>query len=312
MAVSDTKFKLNTGAEIPAFGLGTWQSEPGKVKAAVTHALKEGYKLVDCAYCYANEDEVGEGLKEAFASGAAKREDIFVISKVWATYNTRVAEGLEKSLKSLGLDYVDLYLVHWPLLMNPEGNDDRFPKKPDGSRDIIQGWDHREAWKQMEALVETGKVKAIGVSNYSKKYLEELLPTAKIVPAAIQLELHPWLPQSEITSLCKEKGIQVIAYSPLGSTGSPLVTIEPIVKLAEKHNVSPVTILLSHHVARGDTVLAKSVTPERITANKNLIKLDAEDIKLLDEYSAEIVAKKEWKRYVYPPFGVPFGFPDKP
>lgn len=146
---------------------GTWQSEPGKVKSAVTHALQQGYKLVDCAYCYANEDEVGAGLKEAFSSGAAKREDVFVISKVWATYNTRVEQGLDKSLKSLGLDYVDLFLVHWPLLLNPDGNDDRFPKKADGSRDVIQGWDHTEAWKQMEALVETGKVKAIGISNVS-------------------------------------------------------------------------------------------------------------------------------------------------
>lgn len=154
-------------ARILTLHLGTWQSEPGKVKEAVATALKEGYKLIDCAYCYGNEDEVGAALTEAFASGIVKREEIFVISKVWATYNTRVELGLDKSLKSLGLDYVDLYLVHWPLLMNPEGNDDRFPKLPDGSRDIIRGWDHREAWTQMEALVPTGKVKAIGMSNVS-------------------------------------------------------------------------------------------------------------------------------------------------
>lgn len=164
--------------------------------------------------------------------------------------------------------------------------------------------------------------------QYSKKYLEELLPTAKIVPAINQIELHPWLPQTEVVDLCKGKGIHVVAYSPLGSTGSPLQTAEPVVKLAEKKGVSPFTILLSHHgefpfplkrirgadrtiVARGNTVLAKSVNPDRITSNKNLVSLDASDLKLLDDYSAEIVAKKEWKRYVYPPFGVQFGFPDK-
>jgi len=308
--MADKTFKLNTGAEIPALGLGTWQGEPGKVKSAVSHALKNGYKLIDCAYCYGNEDEVGEGLAEAFASGV-KREDVFIMTKVWATYNTRVELGLEKSLKALGLDYVDLYLVHWPLLLNPEGNDDRFPKLPDGSRDVIHGWDHREAWKQMEALVNSGKVKAIGVCNYSKKYLEELLPVAKIVPAINQIENHPALPQTEIVDLCREKGIHVVAYSPLGSTGSPLQSAEPVVKLAEKKGVSPVTILLSHHVARGHTVLAKSVNPDRITSNKNIVDLEADDLKLLDDYSAEIVSKKEWKRYVYPPFGVQFGFPDK-
>lgn len=145
---------------------GTWQSTPGQVQFAVSHALKSGYPLIDAAYCYGNEDEVGTGLKTAFDSGI-KREDVFIMTKVWATYNTRVAEGLEKSLKSLGVDYVDMYLVHWPLLMNPNGSDDRFPKLPNGERDIIRGWDHREAWRQMEALVETGKVKAIGVSNVS-------------------------------------------------------------------------------------------------------------------------------------------------
>lgn len=157
----------------------------------MTHALKSGYKLVDCAYCYGNEDEVGAGLAAAFAEGAAKREDVFVVSKVWATYNSRVEEGLDKSLKSLGLDYVDLYLVHWPALANPEGeflpfspfpslllclcegvltrlgkgNHDKFPTKEDGTRDMIASWNHVDTWKQMEALVAKGKVKAIGVCN---------------------------------------------------------------------------------------------------------------------------------------------------
>jgi diketogulonate reductase-like aldo/keto reductase len=130
----------------------------------VAFALKNGYRLIDGAYCYGNEDEVGEGIQEALASGI-KREDIFVVTKVWATYNTRVELGLEKSLKNLGLDYVDLFLVHWPLLLNPEGNDDKFPKKPDGTRDIIKDYNHVDTWKQMEKLVGTGKTKAIGVCN---------------------------------------------------------------------------------------------------------------------------------------------------
>ncbi|KFG82993.1 D-galacturonic acid reductase [Metarhizium anisopliae] len=308
--MSDLKFKLNTGAEIPAVGLGTWQSKPGEVQAAVSYALQNGYKLVDGAYCYGNEGEVGQGLKEAFTAGV-KREDVFVVTKVWATYNTRVAEGLEKSLQSLGLEYVDLLLIHWPVLLNPKGNDDKFPTLPDGSRDIIRDWNHVEAWKQMEQVFASGKAKAIGVCNYSKKYLEELLPHAKVVPAVNQIENHPSLPQQEIVDLCNEKGIHVMAYSPLGSTGGPMMSAAPVVKLAEKKGVSPSTILLSYHVARGSTVLPKSVTPARIKANLEIVKLDADDMKVLTDYSDDLTKKGELKRYVYPPFGINFGFPDK-
>ncbi|KAK9442321.1 D-galacturonic acid reductase [Metarhizium brunneum] len=308
--MSDLKFKLNTDAEIPAVGLGTWQSKPGEVQAAVSYALQNGYKLVDGAYCYGNEGEVGQGLREAFAAGV-KREDVFVVTKVWATYNTRVAEGLEKSLQSLGLEYVDLLLIHWPVLLNPKGNDDKFPTLPDGSRDIIRDWNHVEAWKQMEQVFASGKAKAIGVCNYSKKYLEELLPHAKVVPAVNQIENHPSLPQQEIVDLCNEKGIHVMAYSPLGSTGGPMMSAAPVVKLAEKKGVNPSTILLSYHVARGSTVLPKSVTPARIKANLEIVKLDADDMKVLTDYSDDLTKKGELKRYVYPPFGINFGFPDK-
>jgi glycerol 2-dehydrogenase (NADP+) len=118
--MANEKIKLNTGSGIPALGLGTWQSAPGEVKSAVAYALRTGYRHIDCAFCYSNEDEVGEGLQEAFNSGI-KREDVFVTTKLWATFSSRVEEGLDLSLKSLGLDYVDLYLVHWPITMNPKG-----------------------------------------------------------------------------------------------------------------------------------------------------------------------------------------------
>ncbi|CZR41803.1 putative aldehyde reductase [Fusarium proliferatum ET1] len=325
--MAPSSFKLNTGQEIPALGLGTWQSPAGEVEKAVTYALKDGYKLIDCAYCYGNEEEVGAGLKAAFEAGV-KREDIFVVTKVWATYNTRPELGLDKSLKALGLDYVDLFLVHWPLLLNPEGNDDKFPKKADGSRDVIRDYNHVDGWKLMEKLPATGKTRGVGVCNYSKKYLEELLPHATIIPAVNQIENHPSLPQQEIVDFCKEKGIHIEAYSPFGSTGGPVMTAKPVVKIAEKKGVSASTVLLSYHgkshepdsekcvansllVARGSTVLAKSVTPERITANKTIVDLDDEDMKALNDYSEDLVKKGEVKRYVYPPFGIDFGFPDK-
>lgn len=309
--MTDKTFTLNNGQKLPAVGLGTWQSGPGEVAKAVEHALKSGYRLIDGAYCYGNENEVGQGIKAAIDAGVVKREEIFVVSKVWATYTTRVELGLDKSLKSLGLDYVDLFLVHWPVLANPEGNDDKFPKLADGSRDMIRSHNHVDTWKQMEAVLKTGKAKGVGVCNYSKKYLEQLLPEASVVPAVNQIENHPALPQQEIVDLCKEKGIHVMAYSPLGSTGGPLMEAAPVVKIAEKHSVKPATVLLSWHVAQGRTVLAKSVTPERIDANKKIISLDDSDISELKAYSDKLTADGKLQRFVYPPFGIEFGFPDK-
>ncbi|KAL7621727.1 H/ACA snoRNP pseudouridylase subunit [Parahypoxylon ruwenzoriense] len=309
--MAPTSFKLNTGQEIPSIGFGTWQAAPGEVAAAVTYALKIGYRLIDAAYCYANEDEVGQGLKAAFDAGYVKREEIFVMTKLWNTYSGRVEVGLDKSLKALGLDYVDLYLVHWPVGMNPNGNDDRFPKLPDGSRDMLWDHDHVVTWKQMEGLLKTGKARGIGVCNYSEAYLRQLLKHTEVVPAINQIENHPALPQQEVVDFCREKGIHIVAYSPLGSSGGPLLQSEAVAKVAERKGVSAGTVLLSYHVARGATVLAKSVTQARIKANLEVVDLDADDLKILNDYSDARVKESKAQRYVYPPFGINFGFPDK-
>ncbi|KAK5049318.1 hypothetical protein LTR84_004247 [Exophiala bonariae] len=311
--MSTESIKLNTGARIPILGLGTWQSAPGEVKNAVAYALQTGYKHIDCAFCYANEDEVGEGLQEAFEKGI-KREDVFVTTKLWSTFSSKVEEGLDLSLKSLGLEYVDLYLASttsgvsgFGHLMQWTGNDIRFPKKPDGSRDLDLSWSHTQTWKQMEDLLKIGKARAIGVCNYSVRYLNELLQESTIVPAVNQIENHPHLPQNDIVHYCKEKGIHVTAYSPLGSTGSPLARDPCVQALAAKYQVSPSTVLLSYHSARGISVLAKSVTPGRIDQNQLLIPLGEEDLQMLEA----IHKTSGVTRYVYPPFGVDFGFPDK-
>jgi diketogulonate reductase-like aldo/keto reductase len=181
----------------------------------------------------------------------------------------------------------------------------------------------------MEKLVPTGKVKAIGVANYSLPYLKELLPEATITPAVNQIENHPCLPQQAIVDFCKSKGIHVTAYSPFGSVGSPLMTVDPVVEVAKRLSVPPAIVLLSYHsksigpeyislilltnlVARGSSVLAKSVNPDRIKANMALVKLDDSDMKLLNDYAADLEATGKVTRYVYPGFGVAFGFPDKP
>lgn len=304
--LADTLFTLNTGAKIPALGLGTWQSAPGEVSTAVAHAIKTGYRHIDCAWCYGNEDEVGQGIKEGLKATGLKRSDLFITTKLWCTYHTRVEENLDLSLKSLGLEYVDLYLMHWPVAMNPNGNDPKFPKKPDGSRDLDLERKPAATYKEMEKLLQTGKVKAIGVSNFSKKFLEQLLSAVDVVPAANQIENHPLLPQQEIVDFCAEKGIIVEAYSPLGSTGSPLLKNESVTKVAEETGVSPGTALLSYHIARGVVALPKSVTPARIEQNFNVVKLTSEQLSALDS-----VSKAGTQRIVYPQFGINFGFPDK-
>ena len=195
--------------------------------------------------------------------------------------------------------------------MNPAGNHDRFPTLPDGSRDILHAHSHIDTWKSMEKLLGTGKAKAIGVSNYSKRYLEQLLPHATVTPAVNQIENHPSLRQQEIVDLCREKGIHIMAYSPFGSTGGPMMSADPVVKVAQRRGVTPASVLLSWNVARGNSVIAKSVTPERIDANKVIVELSAEDVAELDAYSVGLEERKEWKRYVYPAFNVDFGFPDK-
>jgi diketogulonate reductase-like aldo/keto reductase len=304
--MTDILFKLNTGASIPALGLGTWQSPEGQVRAAVAHAIKSGYRHIDCAYVYGNEKEVGEGIKEGLAAAGIPRSDLFITTKLWCTYHTRVEQNLDISLGLLGLDYVDLYLMHWPVAMNPNGNHEKFPKLADGSRDLVRDRSHVATYKDMQKLLATNKVRAIGVCNYSKRYLEELLPQVDVVPAVNQIENHPLLPQQETVDLCHAKGIHVTAYSPLGSTGSPLMKDPHVVKLAEQKGATPGSVLLSYHIARGNSVLAKSVTPSRIDENKKIVELSETDLASLAE-----ISQKGATRFVYPEFGVDFGFPDK-
>ena len=206
-----------------------------------------GYRHIDCAYVYGNEKEVGEGIQDGLTAAGIRRSELFVTSKLWSTYHTRIEENLDKSLQLLGLDYVDLYLMHWPIAMSPNGNHEKFPKLPDGSRDLIRDRSHIDTYNDMAKLVSGGKVKAVGVCNYSRRYLEELLSNVKVVPAVNQIENHPLLPQQEIVDLCNENGIIVTAYSPLGSTGSPLMKDEHVVKLAKEKNTTPGGILLSYH-----------------------------------------------------------------
>ncbi|KAF8897981.1 NADP-dependent oxidoreductase domain-containing protein [Mucidula mucida] len=301
--------KLNSGYDIPAIGLGTWQSKPEEVIAAVSHALKSGYRHIDCAWAYGNEKDVGEGIRQS----GVPRSEIFITSKVWGTWHNRVEECLDQSLANLGVDYLDLYLVHWPVALNPNGNHPFLPTLPDGKRDVVHSWKVADTWAQMEQLVKKGKVRSIGVSNCSKLKLDEILPTATIVPATNQLEIHVYNPQHELLAYCKDKGILPQAYSPLGSTNSPLLKDDVVVKIAGKHSIPPADVLLGWILAKGYVVLPKSVTPSRISDNltgalTGQKKLTTEDIEKLDG----LAATGKQKRFVTPPWPVELGFDNWP
>lgn len=299
---------LHNGQTIPAIALGTWQPKPNasEITRAVEHGLKVGYRHIDCAWFYGNEKEVGDGLR---ASGVP-REEVFVTSKVWGTHHRRVEESLDQTLANLGTTYLDLYLIHWPVALNPNGNHPLMPVLPNGNFDIDESQDIRDTWKAMEAMVKKGKVKAIGTSNFSQMMLEKILPTAEITPAVNQLELHLYNPQLKLLDYLKSKKIVPQAYSPLGSTDAPLLTDESATEIAKKRGLKSTSdVLLGYLLKKGIVVLPKSMSPSRIESNltgalEAYHALTPEDLKILDG----VAASGKQKRFIMPYWGIDLGF----
>ncbi|KAL8804406.1 MAG: hypothetical protein Q9182_002601 [Xanthomendoza sp. 2 TL-2023] len=270
MATLNTKFKLNTGAEIPAVGFGTWQDKDAQ-EGAVTEALKAGYTHIDTAHIYGTEPAVGAAIKKS----GIPRSKIFITTKLWnnAHHPDDVEPALDASLADLGTDYVDLYLMHWPVAFGR--GDTMTPKDPNGK--IINGdTDYVDTWKAMEKTFKKGKAKAIGISNFSRQETERLLQETDVVPAANQIEVHPYLQQTEACEWFKSKGIHVQQYSPFGNQNQiyskgqnmPKLIDDPtLIAIAHAHGKNGAQVALAWGIAHGRSVLPKSKTPSRIREN---------------------------------------------
>ncbi|GES61973.1 aldo/keto reductase family protein [Aspergillus terreus] len=276
-----TKLKLNTGAEIPAVGFGTWQDEEAQ-EGAVLEAIKAGYRHIDTARVYGTEKAVGKAVKKS----GVPREELFITTKLWNNkhHPDDVPQALEDSLNDLDLGYIDLFLMHWPVAW--KRGSELFPKE--NGKPAVIDVDYVDTYKAMEKLLSTGKVKAIGVSNFSKAEMERLLQHATVPPAVHQLEGHPWLQQKSFLDWHKSQGIHVTHYSPFGNqnelysrggTIGKLIDDPVLVEIGKKYNKTGAQVALAWGINEGSSVLPKSKTPSRIKANlEGDFKLSAEDM----------------------------------
>jgi len=294
--------QLNNGRSIPLLGLGTWKSEPGEVKAAVRSAIEAGYRHIDCAHAYANEGEIGEALKECMEAGICTRDELFITSKLWNDCHgdgTQVLSGLQHTLDQLQLEYLDMFLIHWPVPLK-KGSDFEtglffhlLEEKP-----LVT------TWRGMEACVKAGKAKGIGVSNWSVKKLQLLLDNGSIPPAVNQVERHPYLQQPKLLQFCDDHNILITCYSPLGSMDRPpafkaddepqILASETILKIAERLNASPAQVVLKWAMQQKISTIPKSVNPKRILENLRSVQLEP----LSEEDMATIAALDAHQRIV--------------
>jgi len=272
---------LRTNAIVPQIGLGTWLSKPREVENAVEIAIRNGYRHLDLARIYENQHEVGAALKKVIPS-VVKREDLWITSKLWnsAHQEAEAYKELDETLSQVGTDYLDLYLIHWPVAFQPGRG--LFPKSsPDAKEvDLDTETSLTETWKTLIKLQKTGKVKNIGVSNFTIEHIEALIKSTGVVPSVNQIEAHPLLPQDDLVAYCKEKNIHITAYSPLGNNlvGKPKLTDYPeIQEIADKLNATPAQVLIAWGAYRGYTVIPKSVQEERIISNFKQIELSKAD-----------------------------------
>eukprot|EP00879_Flechtneria_rotunda_P011385 GHRR01011892.1.p1 GENE.GHRR01011892.1~~GHRR01011892.1.p1 ORF type:complete len:372 (+),score=117.85 GHRR01011892.1:953-2068(+) len=289
---------FSNGRTIPLIGLGTWKSSPGQAHAAVSAAVRCGYRHIDCASIYGNEHEIGAALAELFAEGTVQREELFITTKLWNSDHNNVEAACRRSLAALHLTYLDLYLTHWPVVTGCTG-----PTLVPSTA---------ETWSAMEGLVRQGLVRSIGLSNFSRVKLQQLMdsPTLTIKPAVLQVEAHPYWPNTALIDWAQQQGIHVTAYSPLGSPDSaqmlgrdpaksgsssskgvaaaaaaegltgqqPQLMQHPLVlDMAKRHRKSTAQVLIRWSIQKGTSVIPKSANPERIKANLDVFSWSLSD-----------------------------------
>jgi len=283
-------FALNDGdGEIPALGFGTLVSDTAETRSATKAAVEAGFRHLDCAERYRNEEEVGAALKELFAQGTVRREDLFVTTKLWNNNHRpeRVKSALQASLNRLGLDSVDLYLVHTPFAFQP--GDDQDPRDPHGAVVYDDGVTLDETWTAMEALVDEGLSRAIGLSDIDVAGTTKIVNGARIKPAVVEVESHPYHPQWDLHEYCTTEGIILLAFAPLGHAMEPRLLDDPlVVSMARRFGKTPAQVLLAWGVQRGSAVLTSSVRAARIVENFDVTALPESAIQEINELETRI------------------------
>ncbi len=290
---------LYTGVKMPAMGLGTFGSDkysPEQISEAVYGAVRAGYRMLDCASVYQNEDRIGEVLERLFKEGIVSREELFITSKVWNDRHREVHKACEKSLSDLKLSYVDLYFVHWPFPNYHAPGCDGDSRNPDSKPFSVD--EFMDTWRQCEELVDEGKVRAIGMSNMTVSKLEQVLPLCRIRPAALEMECHPSFQQQELFDYAVEHEIVPIGFCPIGSPSRPErdrtaedvadTELEEVVTVANNHNIHPAVVCLKWAVQRGMCPIPFSVKEPQYISN---LKCTTED-PLTDE-EMELLKKAE-------------------
>lgn len=292
---------FDNGDKMPVLGLGTWKSAKGEVYEAIRTAIKLGYRHFDCAHLYMNEAEIGEAFTAAFEDGDVKREDLFVTSKLWNNRHRteQVREAFDLTVKNLQVGYLDLYLIHWPVVLK---DDVTFPEKGD-ELVSLKRTPLSETWKGMIQLKESGDAKHIGVSNFSIEKIQDVWDETGVKPEVNQVEMHPFMQQKPLKKYCDDNGILITGYSPLGSSDRPknrinddepnLFANEILKKIADEKDISAAQVMLAWSVNNGGIVIPKSVNEGRLKEN-----LAAADVELSDEDMAAISGIDLHNRFV--------------
>jgi diketogulonate reductase-like aldo/keto reductase len=271
-ALSQVRIPLNSGSgSLPAVGFGTLIPDPNAARRAIGIALDVGFRHFDCAERYGNENIVGDAFQEAIGAGKMVREDLFVTTKLWNNNHRpeRVGPALEGSLRRLRVDYADAYLIHTPFAFQP--GEEQHPRDQHNQTIYDPGVTLVETWQAMERLVDQGKCRAIGLSDITLEKLKEVVATAHIKPAIVQVESHPYLPEWELLEFCREHGIILLAFAPLCHGMEPRVLEDPVIaRIAQRVGKTPAQVVLAWAVQRGTAFLTTSVTPHRIRENFDL------------------------------------------